>query len=313
MTLTRRALMGGAAASALMALGAAPARARCEDVPPEQRPQNTPREFIGQTMDEIIDRGTLVIAVYEDFAPYSWLDGSEPKGIDIEVGKILAEALGVKPEFRFVQSGETINVDLMANVWRGGIQKEPVANVMMRVPYNSTLTCLIDQVTFSGQYADERIAIAYRTDAYPDAVASADGERDEGGPVPAFFRFDPVAVENDSISDFYLTSFPGGQIGPKIRRFKTMGEAMAALKAKEVMAAMGPRAQLEFGADETIRVHAPPLAGFALSRWTLGLAVHQSHKDLSYALDDAITAALADGRLKAAHAAYGVTFTPPTR
>jgi hypothetical protein len=41
--------------------------------------------------------------------------------------------------------------------------------------------------------------------------------------------------------------------------------------------------------------------------------VHQSHKDLSYALDDAITAALADGRLKAAHAAYGVTFTPPTR
>lgn len=310
---TRRAILTLVTAGALVALAAAPVFARCENVPPEQRPQNTPREFIGQTMDEIIKRGRLTIAVYEDFAPYSFLEGAEPKGVDIEVGKILAETLGVKPEFRFVQAGETINVDLMANVWRGGVQKEPVSNVMLRVPYNSTLTCMIDQVTFTGQYADEMIAIAYRKDAYPDAVANPNGERDEGGPVPAFFRFDTVAVENDSISDFYLTSFPGGQISPMMRRFKAMGEAMAALKAKETMAAMGPRAQLEFGADETIRVHAPPLAGFALSRWTLGIAVHVSHKDLSYALDDAITAALADGRLKAAYEKFGLTFLPPKR
>lgn len=309
---TRRVILSLLTAGALVAL-ATPAFARCENVPPEQRPQNTPREFIGQTMDEIIERGRMTIAVYEDFAPYSWLDGAEPKGVDIEVGKIMAEALGVTPEFRFVQSGETINTDLMVNVWRGGVQKEPVANVMMRVPYNSTLTCLIDQVTFTGQYADEMVAIAYRKDAYPDAVANPAGERDEGGPVPAFFRFDTVAVENDSISDFYLTSFPGGQIGPNIRRFKAMGEAMTALKAEETMAAMGPRAQLEHGADETIRVHAPPLPGFSLSRWTLGIAVHISHKDLSYALDDAITAALADGRLKAAYEKYGLTFLPPAR
>ena len=39
----------------------------------------------------------------------------------------------------------------------------------------------------------------------------------------------------------------------------------------------------------------PPLPGFALGSWTVGIAVHHSHRDLAYALDDAVVAALADG------------------
>lgn len=307
----RRALVTMLAAGVL-ALAAAPVRARCEGVAPGARPQNTPRDFVGQTLDEIQDRGTLTIAVYEDFPPYSWQEGGTPKGVDIAVGAILAETLGVRPEYRFVQAGENLQVDLMSYVWRGTVQKEPVSNVMLRVPYNSDFTCLVEQVVFTGQYAAEEIAIAYRQDAYPDAVPS-DHPRHEGAPVPAFFRFDPVAVENDSISDFYLTSFPGGQIGDSIHRYPSMAKAMAALAGREVMAAMGPRAQLQFGAAAGVRVHQPPLPGFALGRWTVGLAVHQSHRDLAYALDDAIAAALADGRIAAAYAAYGLTFTPPDR
>lgn len=309
--MNRRALIRGLAAGAF-ALAALPVFARCENVAPGPRPQNTAREFVGQTMDEIIDRGTLNIAVYEDFPPYSWLDGAEPKGVDIEIGRILAESLGVAPEYRFVQAGENLQTDLMSYVWRGTVQKEPVSNVMLRVPYNSEFTCLVEQVVFTGQYAKEEIAIAYRLEAYPDAVPS-DEARHEGAPVPAFFRFDTVAVENDSISDFYLTAFPGGQIGPNIHRFKTMAEGMAALNAGEVMAAMGPRAQLQAGAGDGVRVHQPPLPGFALGSWTVGIAVHHSHRDLSYALDDAITAALADGRLAAAYAKYGLSFTLPDR
>lgn len=301
------------AAGVLVTLAALPVDARCEGMAPEQRLQNTPRDYVGQTLDEIVERGRLTIAVYEAFPPYSWQEGETPKGVDIELGRILAQGLGVEPEFRFVQAGETIQIDLMANVWRGGVQKEPVANVMLRVPYNSDLACKIDQVVFTGQYADEQIAIAYRAEAYPEAVANPEGGRDEGAPVPAFFRFDPVAVENDSIADFYLTSFPGGDMGPMIRRHRTMAEGMAALAAGEVMAAMGPQAQLEFGAVQGVRVHEPPLAGFALGRWTLGLAVHTSHRDLAYALDDAVAAALADGRIAAAYAQYGLTFLPPKR
>ena len=306
-----RALFTGLAAGAF-ALAALPVFARCENVTPGPRPQNTAREFVGQTLDDIVARGTLNIAVYENFPPYSWEEDGQPKGVDIEVGRILADSLGVKPVYRFVQAGETMQTDLMTYVWRGGVLKEPVSNVMLHVPYNSEFTCLVEQVVFTGQYAKEEIAIAYRLDAYPDAVPS-DEARHEGAPVPAFFRFDTVAVENDSISDFYLTAFPGGQIGPNIHRFPDMAKAMAALNAGEVMAAMGPRAQLQFGAGEGVTIHQPPLAGFALGAWTLGIAVHHSHRDLAYALDDAIVAALADGRLEKAYADYGLTFTPPQR
>jgi ABC-type amino acid transport substrate-binding protein len=304
----RVALLSGVAA----ALAALPAFARCENVAPGEKPQNTTREYVGQTLDEIVDRGTLTVAVYEDFPPYSWMDGTTPRGVDIEVGRILAEGLGVQPEYRFVQAGENLQTDLMSYVWRGTVQKEPVSNVMLRVPYNSDFTCLVEQVVFTGQYAKEEIAIAYALAAYPDAVPS-DEDRHEGGPVPAFFRYDSVAVENDSIADFYLTSYPGGQIGPNIRRFPAMAQGMAALAAGEVMAAMGPRAQLEWGAGDGVAVHQPPLVGFALSSWTLGIAVHHSHRDLAYALDDAIAAALADGRIAAAYAGYGLTFTLPDR
>jgi hypothetical protein len=55
------------------------------------------------------------------------------------------------------------------------------------------------------------------------------------------------------------------------------------------------------------------MPGFAAGRWTLGLAVHQSHRDLGYALDDAVAAALADGRIAAIYAQFGASFMAPDR
>jgi ABC-type amino acid transport substrate-binding protein len=297
---------------AVSLLAAGVANARCEGHVPGVKPQNTPREDVGQTLDDIVERGWIEIAVYEDFPPYSWEDGSTPKGVDVEVGKIIAESLGVEPRFRFVQAGETLEADLLNYVWKGAAVGGHISNVMMRVPYNSDFTCRVEQAVFTGQYAGERIAIAYRIDAYPDAVQEADEDgRHPDGPVPSYFRYDAVGVENDSISDFYLTATFGATA--KATHYKTTGLAMEALKAGEVMAVMGPISQLEHGAGEGVAVHAPLLPGFQLSRWTLGLAVHTSHRDLGYAVDDAVAAALADGRIAAIHAAYGLDFTPPDR
>lgn len=278
------------------------AQTRCADVVPQGRPQNTPREYVGQDLDQIAERGFIEFAVYEDFPPYSWEEGGAPRGVDVEVGRLVAAELGVEPRFRFVQAGETVAADLMNYVWRGAVVDGRVSNVMLHVPYDSAFACRVEQVVFTGQYYTEQIAIAYRAEDYPD-----------GGPVPAYFRFDTVAVENDSISDFYLSSFAGGQMRANVRRYPTTAAAMAALAAGETMAAMGPLAQLEHGAGEGIEVHVPPLPGLARGRWTLGVAVHQSHRDVSYAVDDAIAAGLADGRIAAIFADYGLTFTEPER
>ncbi|MGR3377832.1 substrate-binding periplasmic protein [Salipiger abyssi] len=281
---------------------ASPAFARCEDWVPQPKPQNASRDIVGQDLDQIVERGFIDFAAYEDFAPWSYEDKGKPVGVDIEIGRLIAQDLGVEARFHLVPAGENLDADLRNNVWKGPVIGGRVSNVMLHVPYDSDYACRVDQVVFTGQYAAEQIAIAYREEAYP-----------EDKPVPAYFRVDTVAVENDSISDFYLTSFAGGQLAQGVRRYPSYAAAMGALAAGETMAAMGPLAQLEAGAAPGIGIHQPPLAGFAVSRWTVGVAVHMRYRALGYAVDDAIRAGLEDGRIAAIFAAHGLTHLPPER
>lgn len=278
------------------------AEARCADWTPQPKPQNASRDIVGTDLDTIQERGWIEFAVYADFPPYSFEDKGKPSGVDIEIGKLIAEDLGVKAKFKFVESGENLEADLRNTLWKGPIVGGAVSNVMLRVPYDSEFTCRVEQVVFTGQYASETIAIAYSEAEYP-----------EDKPVPAYFRFDTVAVENDSIADFYLTALAGGQLNANIRRYPTMQEAMAALSAGEVKAAMGPLAQVEFGARDGIGIHQPPLPGFSVGTWTIGLGVNFRYRPLSYAVDDAIYAALQDGRIGAIFEGFGLTHTPPER
>lgn len=274
----------------------------CADYVPQARPQNASRDIVGQDIDQIMDRGFMTFAVYEDYPPYSWEEAGQPRGVDIDIARIVAGDIGVEPRFKFVAAGENLDADLRNNIWRGAVIGGAVSNVMMRVPYDSAFNCRVEQVVFTGQYMTESIAIAYSKADYPD-----------GGPVPAYFRFDTVAVENDSIADFYLTGFAGGQLAQGVRRYPTMQAAMDALNAGEVMAAMGPLAQLEFGMGEGVAIHQPPLPGFAKSKWTLGTGSHFAYRGLSYMVDDAILAALSDGRIAAIFESYGLTHQPPER
>lgn len=286
----------------LLLLAPALAADPCADHVPQARPQNASRDIVGQEMDVIQEQGHMLFAVYEDYPPYSWEEGGQPRGVDIEIARIIAEDLGVDARFNFVAAGENLDADLRNNIWKGALIGGRIANVMMRIPYDSAFKCRVEQVVFTGQYAAESIAIAYDKASYP-----------EEKPVPAYFRFDPVAVENDSISDFYLSSFAGGQLAGKVTRFADMEEAMAALRAEETKAVMGPLAQLEHGADEGVGIHQPPLAGFAVSRWTLGVAVNFRYRPLSYAVDDAIRYAIEDGRIPQIYADHGLTYQPPDR
>ena len=127
------------------------------------------------------------------------------------------------------------------------------------------------------------------------------------------FRYDTVAVENDAISDFYLSSFANGQLAKNIRRFPTMDAAMTALAAGDVMAAMGPLGQLEFGLTDKGAVHQPPLPGFAVGKWTVGLAVNFRYRPLAYAVDDAVRQGLEDGRIAGIYKQFGLSFDQPER
>lgn len=273
--------------------------ARCEGYVPQPKPQNTGRDIVGQDLDTIVERGYIEFAVYEDFAPYSWEEKGKPRGVDIELGRIIAETLEVEARFNFIAAAENLDGDLRNYVWKGPIIGGRVSNVMLHVPYNPELECRIEQVVLTGQYYNEKVAIAYRSDAYPDSA-----------PVPAYFRFDTVGVENDSIADFYLSSFARGQLLANIRRYVTPAEAMAALAEGEIKAVMGAKSQLEFGMTPELQLHTPPLPGFATGEWTLGVAINHRYRPLAYAVGDAVSAAVADGRLQKVFADYGLSYTP---
>jgi hypothetical protein len=61
---------------ALLTFAQPAAAQNCPDVPSgigaKQKPQNVGRDIIGQSLDDIVARGWIVIAVYEDYPPYSY-------------------------------------------------------------------------------------------------------------------------------------------------------------------------------------------------------------------------------------------------
>ena len=307
-THTYRRLSWPAALIGLCLLAAAGGvQARCADLPSglenaPRAPQNTGRAVIGKTYDEIIDRGSIEIGVYDDFPPYSYRVNGKPAGIDVDVGRLIAESLRLKADFVFLTAGENVDADLRNYVWKGPIIGGRMVNLMMHVPYDRDFACRNEQVKLTGQYFQEELAIAYRKDRYPDAV-----------PVPAYFRYDQIGVENDSIADFYLASLARGQILPNIVRFADPQRAKAAMTAGAIPAVMAPRGQLEHALPPEIAVHAPTLPAFSVGRWTLGVAVRHTNRDLGYDVDYAIEKALASGAIQTIFDKYGVSFRSPDR
>ncbi|MEO1292802.1 MAG: transporter substrate-binding domain-containing protein [Pseudomonadota bacterium] len=303
----------GAAPSGTAPSGSAPAASQTEAKPKPQtswkkeapprvsRIQNPDRTFTpGADYDTIIERGWMSFGVYEDFAPYSWIEDGEHKGLDVELGRMIAEEFGVEARFTVMGADETVDDDLRNYVWKGPLIGGDVVNVMMHVPYHREFAIRNELVVLTGLYMTESVGIAYSKTAYPDDP-----------PTPAYFRYDLVGVENDSLADFYLSSAFGGQLATKTRRFTATADAMAALRAGEVKAVMGPLAQIEFGLDADTAVHSPPLPGLAIGNWPLGIALRHNYRQLGYAVDDAIRAARESGRLQAVFERYGLSYTDP--
>jgi ABC-type amino acid transport substrate-binding protein len=56
--------------------------------------------------DAMIAAGELKVAVYKDFAPYSFEDAGQPRGVDVELAQALAKALGVRLTLIWAPAGK---------------------------------------------------------------------------------------------------------------------------------------------------------------------------------------------------------------
>lgn len=256
---------------------------------------------VGQDYDAILERGFMTFAVYEDFAPYSWKEQSEPRGIDIEIARAIADEIGVEARFNFFAADENVDADFRNHVWKGPLIDGQVSNIMMHAPYNKDLQCRNEFVVLGGQYMNETLATAYSAMSFPD-----------GAPTTPYFRFHKVGVENHTISAFYLENFNGGMLLPNIVHYPSHEAAFAGIEAGEVDAVLGVKGKLEFlDISDKIEVGTPPLVNFALNEWTIGIAVNFRYREVFYTASGVIEEMIADGRMRALFEAYNVTWIEP--
>ena len=280
--MTRRALLAGLAAVPLAGVARA--------------------EQLGDNLDVILARKSIRIAAYDDFAPYSFRDNGQIQGVDIEVGRLIAKAMKVEPEFELKPSGENTDGDLRSNIWKGPISGGDVVNLMLRIPYDKDLALRNDLVKLTGRYSVEKIALAFRW------------ERLGQKPQVEMLRDFKTGVEIASTADYYLTNIVKGPGQSAVVHFRDMEAAMRSLARGDIDAVMGPLGQLEYGKrhePKAIQIDSIMLPGLAYGRWTLCGAVRTNHRDLAYAVDDAVKAAIADGSMAAAFAKYGLSYTAP--
>lgn len=261
--------------------------------------------IVGQDFDKILERGFLTFAVYEDFAPYSWLSGAEVKGIDIEIAKVIAKEIGVEARFNFFASDENVDADLRNQIWRGALIDGEVSNIMMHAPYNKDLQCRSEFVVLGGQYFNETLATAYWVDAFPGGV-----------PTTPYYRFHKVGVENDTVSDFYLGNFNAGMLRKNVVHYTTSKDAFTGLLKREIDAVMDLKGKLEHfdnvdDLENKVAVASPQLVNFSLDEWTLGIAVNFRYRELYYTAEGIIEEMVKDGRMKKIFDQYHVSYAPP--
>ena len=110
--------------------------------------------------DDIIERGTLHVAVYENFLPFSGRIDGKLSGLDVDLAHLIAEKLGVKAVFRELPAGETVADDLRHAIWKGHYLGGGISDLMMHVPHDRTFARRHELVVIMGKYYQEQLILA---------------------------------------------------------------------------------------------------------------------------------------------------------
>ncbi|MCP4469678.1 MAG: ABC transporter substrate-binding protein [Gammaproteobacteria bacterium] len=267
----------------------------CETTPAQTLPNHP-------IYDEIIARGTLEIAVYQDFPPFSNRVNGKLVGLDVDLGRIIAKKLGVEAVFHELQAAESVNDDLRNAIWKGHYLDSSVSDLMLHVPSEIEFAKLNDKVAILGSYFQEQLVVVRNI--------KKTGEF----PTFAVFRFEKIGVELDSLPDFYLTGFGGGVLRDNVVHYSTVAEAVDAMLNEVTAAVFAPRAQIESALgipQEKYSIDTVLAPGLSRDRWNLGVAVSIQNRQLGYAIDDILNDLVSNGEVEALFARHGLSYRAP--
>ena len=252
-------------------------------------------------LDKVKANGVLRVAVYKDFAPWSWRQDGKLVGIDVDFGQALAKSLGVRAELVDFMADEDVGDDLRNMVWRGPLIGGSVADVMMHVPYDRAFAKENDRAVFIAPYYREGFQMACGIDTDCEVA-------------PPAFKGKRLAAELDSVPDFYLSGSFGGVLRPDVQHLLSGQAAIDTVTSGKADVVLATRAQVEhalMGGNAKVKVRRGPLPALPSPGWDVGMAVKDDSRDLGDAIEKLTADMLKDGRLAAIFARYGVTPKAP--
>jgi len=172
----------------------------------------------------------------------------------------------------------------------------------MHAPVDSEFARRNDQVQIFAPYFEEEIVVA-RGLRLKEA-RNLDAFLDAG-----------VGVEQLTLSSYFLLSAFGGGMRESAVHFKSVSNAVEALRQGEVAAVLGPRGEIEgaLGKDiDKFHMGPMPMPGLHRTRWDLGLAVKSGHDDLAAALARAMSELRDDGTIAQIFNRSGLTYRSPS-
>ena len=253
----------------------------------------------GAPLPEIRETKRLRVAVYTEFAPFA----DDGQGVDVEVGKALAEKLGAAAEISSFKAAENMNDDLRNVVWKGHyLRKEPLADVMMHVPVDPVWARKNEQVRILAPYYRERLVVARNRNVIPNLFTLD------------VFGEEKIGVQFDTLEDNYLFNSFGGRLRQSLVHYPTTLAAAEALKKNEIAAVMGLQSHLEASlgsAAEKFGIAPVATPGLPTTGWDVGVAVKADNPELAAALEKAMAELLEDGTIGRIFTRRGITHAPP--
>ncbi|MDO9381310.1 MAG: ABC transporter substrate-binding protein [Hyphomicrobiaceae bacterium] len=257
---------------------------------------------LARPLDEVVASKTLRVVVYRDNPPFSWMEGDQPRGIDVDIGKALARHLGVEPEIVARMTAEDVDDDLRFNIWKGPYSEGGVGDVMLHVPVDRDLMARNNLAVISNAYFMESVALAIDPDRQA-APTSFDA-----------FTEAKIGVQFSTVEDYFLLRFGNGKLISNIAHHTKLEKGIDAFLKKDTVAILGVRSDIEGMLNRKgakARFVDVPMPGLARKNWLIGTAVKDDSRDLGYAIGAAFEKMRTSGDLQNIFSSYGVTYVSP--
>jgi ABC-type amino acid transport substrate-binding protein len=246
---------------------------------------------------KIRQSGTLKVAVYNDFPPFS----AAGQGIDIDLADALAKKLGLKLSVLPFPAGDNLNDDLRNMVWKGHYLGYGPADVLLHVPVDRMLMAQNDKVEIFAPYHRETVRLVRDIRKVPnfDDLDSMAGKK--------------IGVEQVSISAVLMLGAEDGKFREDVKLYPTATDALEKLKAGELDGVLATRSEIEsvlrkdpnFQTSEIMFPRLPPKG------WVVGMAVKKDDVELINLLRDMTNELVASGEMAKIFARHGVELVTP--